>query len=1200
MNSLLKLMLLALSAPALVPGLSARVIAQTPPRQPTRQPTSAAPQPLLQMEGGLQADDATLSDGRFYDIHEFVGQVGQTVTILLESEMFDPYLILADNQGNPIATNDNINSVNANAALIIALPSGGRYRVAVVGQQADAQGPYRLTIHPALADQPNPMLSVAEVTLLEANQRFKEGIERFQRSEFRAALALWETALALFRADTVRSAFLLDSRQGEANSLGNLGLVYDALGDHGRAVNFHQQSLAIKRQLDDRQGEANSLGNLGLVYDALGDYARAIDFLQQSLAIARQLGDSQGEVKSLGNLGLVHYNSGDYGRAIDFHQQSLAIARQLGDRQGEANALGNLGNAYYALGDYGRAIDFHQQSLAITHQLGDRQGEADSLGNLGNAYYTLGDYDRAIDFHQQSLAIDHQLGDHQGEAVSLGGLGNAYYALGDYGRAIDFHQQSLAIARQLGYRQGEAASLGGLGNAYQALGDYGRAIDFLQQTLSLTRQIRDRQFEANSLGNLGVVYDALGDYARAIESHQQSLTIKRQIGDRQGEAKSLGNLGSVYDALGDYARAIDFHQQSLAIARQIGDRQWEAGSLGNLGSAYHALGDYARAIDFHQQSLAIDSQISHRQGEANSLGSLGNVYHALGDYARAIDFHQEHLNIARQIGDRQGEANSLGSLGNAYHALGDYARTIDFHQQSLDITRQLGDRRGESVSLHNLGVLFQGLEDLAEAERYFQLSAHVQESLHSADLADANRLSFLDSQQKTYLLWQTTLMAQGRPETALEVAERGRAQALAASMARSLDLDAPPPNLERIQAIAAAQNATLVEYSVLPSGRLLIWVVQPDGSLQSAESTAAALDDSLLDVTDALASRSPNRNRGAQPIETPLSALVQDAQAALTVRGGSPTQISRQDLDRQLQQLHAVLIEPIAQWLPEDDRQRVIFIPHRELFRVPFAALRDADGQYLIQKHTILTAPSIQSLALTRQHRDRIQTVNATDALVVGNPTLPAALQKEYGWRALPGAEREARQIGGHLSQRLGTLPEVLLHDQATETRVKERLHAARFIHLATHGALTSSSEAAGLPGLQYSLIPGVLAFAASDQDDGGLTADELLELTINDPLNAELVVLSACQTGQGPITSDGVYGLSRTLLTAGVPTLMVSLWDASDYHTVGLMDEFYRQFLGEGQDKGQALRQAMLRMIEQGDNNPQYWAAFTLVGEAQ
>ncbi|NEQ32383.1 MAG: CHAT domain-containing protein, partial [Leptolyngbya sp. SIO4C5] len=936
--------------------------------------------------------------------------------------------------------------------------------------------------------------------------------------------------------------------------------------------------------------------------EALALWQAALDdFRSEAVRAAFPQDSLQGEANALGNLGIAYDSLGDYRQAIDFQRQSLEIAQQIGDRQGEASVLGNLGIAYAALGDYRQAIDFHQQSLEIAQQIGDRQGEADSLGNLGNAYHALGDYLKAIDLHQQSLEIAQQIGDRRGEANALGNLGIAYDALGDYGQAIDFHQQSLEIAQQIGYRLGEASVLGNLGTAYDSLGDYRQAIDFYQQAREIAQQIGDRRGEANSLGSLGSAYHALGDYLKAIDFHQQQLDIARQIGDRQGEANSLGSLGNAYHALGDYQKAIDFYQQAREIARQIGDRRGEAASLTNLGSAYRSLGDYHQAIDFLQQAREIAQQIGYRLGEASVLGNLGSVYAALGDYQKAIDFYQQYLGIARQIGDRRGEAASLTNLGSVYAALGDYRQAIDFHQQAREIAQQIGDRLGEAIALHNLGIAYRDLEDLAAAERYLQASAQVQESLHTDDLPDANRLSLLDSQQRTYRVWQLTLIEQGQPEAALEVAERGRAQALAASMSRFLEEIPSPPDLNRIQAVAAAQNATLVEYSVLPSGRILIWVIQPNGTLYSAESDAAALDESLIEAANVFAGLGQN-GRGGEPPETPLSNLVQDTQAALTVRGGEDgaavAPLDRKQLDRNLQELHALLIEPIAQWLPEDERQQVIFIPHQELFRVPFAALQDDDGIYLIEQHTILTASSIQSLELARQHRERIQTADATDALIVGNPTLPETLVAAYGWQALPGAEREAVKVGSYLSDYLGTALTVLLREQATERRVRERLHTARFIHLATHGTL--ASEPTDLPGLQYSFVPGVLALAESEEENGELTANEILEMTRENPLNAELVVLSACQTGQGPITSDGVYGLSRVLLTAGVPTLVVSLWDASDYHTDLLMDEFYRQFLEEGQDKAQALRQAMLQMINEKDNNPQYWAAFTLMGIAE
>ena len=141
----------------------------------------------------------------------------------------------------------------------------------------------------------------------------------------------------------------------------------------------------------------------------------------------------------------------------------------------------------------------------------------------------------------------------------------------------------------------------------------------------------------------------------------------------------------------------------------------------------------------------------------------------------------------------------------------------------------------------------------------------------------------------------------------------------------------------------------------------------------------------------------------------------------------------------------------------------------------------------------------------------------------------------------------------------------------------------ARIIHLATHGLF---DDIRGLGS--------AIALAPSGKDDGLLTAEEILNLK----LNAELVVLSACDTGRGRLTGDGVIGLSRSLISAGVPSVIVSLWRVPDNTTAGLMVEFYRQ-LDNNPDKAQALRQAMLNTMKQHPN-PRDWAAFTLIGEAE
>ncbi|NES86989.1 MAG: CHAT domain-containing protein, partial [Moorea sp. SIO2B7] len=141
--------------------------------------------------------------------------------------------------------------------------------------------------------------------------------------------------------------------------------------------------------------------------------------------------------------------------------------------------------------------------------------------------------------------------------------------------------------------------------------------------------------------------------------------------------------------------------------------------------------------------------------------------------------------------------------------------------------------------------------------------------------------------------------------------------------------------------------------------------------------------------------------------------------------------------------------------------------------------------------------------------------------------------------------------------------------------------------HLATHGLL-NDFKGQGLPGA-IALAPD----GTGKRNDGLLTANEIFDLK----LKAELVVLSACDTGRGELTGDGVIGLSRALIQAGVPSIIVSLWAVDDASTAYLMQQVYQKWEKTG-DKAKALREAMLATKEQY-RNPVYWAAFTLIGES-
>ncbi|NJM49257.1 MAG: CHAT domain-containing protein [Alkalinema sp. RU_4_3] len=364
------------------------------------------------------------------------------------------------------------------------------------------------------------------------------------------------------------------------------------------------------------------------------------------------------------------------------------------------------------------------------------------------------------------------------------------------------------------------------------------------------------------------------------------------------------------------------------------------------------------------------------------------------------------------------------------------------------------------------------------------------------------------------------------------------------------------PNLAEIRAIAQQHRATLVQYAQGGDRQLYIWVIKPDGTI-----------------------RFHKTDLGNQSLETRLQAT----RDALNVRGRASIAIVKTQVsptppptgENNLRSLHKLLIDPIAADLPTNPEEQVIFLPQGPLFFVPFAALEDAEGKALIDRHTLSVAPAIQALALTDRAQQNTKQ-GAGPALIVGNPTMPTFTNLVLP--PLPGAEKEAKAIAPLLAT------QALVGGGATKAVVLRQMLEARVIHLATHGLLdTVRGE-----------VPGAIALAPSNaQDDGLLSAGEIAELQ----LKADLVVLSACSTGKGDLTGDGVVGLSRSLFLAGVPTVVVSLWDVSDDSTALLMTAFYRHLAQKKLNKAQALRQAMLTTrLKYPD--PKLWAAFNLLGE--
>ncbi len=550
----------------------------------------------------------------------------------------------------------------------------------------------------------------------------------------------------------------------------------------------------------------------------------------------------------------------------------------------------------------------------------------------------------------------------------------------------------------------------------------------------------------------------------------------------------------------------------------------------------------------------------------------------------------------------------------------------------------------------------------------FQLDSHYQflSKINAKKLFEENRKRSeeMGSRLATYIeRWRTQLiddldkvdaLEKGQPffqklipflikldnkSEALVASENSRARAFADLLATRFASTSKPeaiprsitansPTMMQIQQIAQKQKTTLIEYTIVYNlesqyreSKLFIWIVQPTGKVEFS-----SVDLEFLKHTN----------------NTSLEELVNKAHASMAIKNEELTDfdssfiVNNNSFNPYLQQLYQILIESISEFLPDDPNVPLVFIPHSFLFLTPFPALQDKEGNFLVQKHTILTAPSIQVLDLTHESGRKVLDP-FSNALVVGNPRMPSlrrAINEEpQQLKPLPVSGAEATVIASLLNT------QAIIADEATKISIVEQMPKAGLVHLATHGILDDIRELG---------IPGAIALAPYKDDSGLLTAAEIMEM-FGQPhkltLQAELLVLSACATGLGKVTGDGVIGLSRSLMAVGVSRLVVSLWSVSDLSTAFLMIKFYeilkdsiylepagvakalnqaqkwlahlsnmeakqefeklkpyiyQAFTGRSQRVAQAYINKYLEVCERASYpfaNPKYWAAFTTIG---
>ncbi|MGD1903624.1 MAG: CHAT domain-containing protein [Geitlerinemataceae cyanobacterium] len=753
------------------------------------------------------------------------------------------------------------------------------------------------------------------------------------------------------------------------------------------------------------------------------------------------------------------------------------------------------------------------------------------------------------------------------------------YNTGNRAEALRGLERLMAIYELQSNRERLGVDAAWMSSLYIGVGDFERALEWLDRYEQLALEVAPPESLAAFYDNRGLAFAQLGEYQPALAAYDKAITYIER-GENLGMPARTGytwnKMAAVHNRLGESDRAIALFEKSFALAERVEDDALTLQTADYLGKFERERGSYAVAEDYQERALELAEafNVQMREYEENYYSTIAN----LPPEQRAL------IPDAPRFVRRLYEAQRLANLAHTYAAWEKPDRARDFAERAYNLASE--DINGEpdntdfqffDQTMGEIGVTFRVLGDYPRAEEILREAIEVQERVRADQFQEDDRLKvlFSDAFADVFEEMQLVLVAQGKNLEALEISERGRARAFVELISERLDAgrtDAiAPPTLDGMRQLARKLDTTIVEYSPIDSAQqLLIWVVSPDGEIRFENVDYSTLEMSLEHLI--FAARCQNRVCLRHVLGRTRGSFTADSETlqayATPPEPYTASQPSQQrDVNPYLKQLHDLTIAPIADRLPTDPNARIAISPQGSLFLIPFAALQDDTGAYLIERHTLLTTPSIQVLDRTNALRD---TVTTSDALVVGNPTMPDNLSP------LEGAESEARAI----AQILNTQP--LTGNDATEAKIRSNITKSRVVHLATHGTF---DERDGLRS--------AIAFAPTADLDGWITSKELLELD----MNAEMVVLSACSTGRGRITGDGVVGLSRSLVASGAASVVVSLWDVDDGATEALMSSFYDAWARTNLDKAQALRVAMLETMEDYPH-PFFWSAFTFIGE--
>lgn len=809
-----------------------------------------------------------------------------------------------------------------------------------------------------------------------------------------------------------------------------------------------------------------------------------------------------------------------------------------------------------------RSLHLYDAAIEIAQILNDRKRLGAAWYGRGLVLSGVGRTQEAIHAYFLAKRFYEDAGAWRDVLYVLSDLGTLHLIAEDYKQARALSEECLKLAESLKTSDapsgmwpdeyGVASALSTLGALFQREGDYSRAIDHLQRSLAIYQALDKGTMKyganiADTLAAIGRVYKYGGDPRQALQFLQLALAMAQKISRQEMEANFLNDLGVLFLEQEDYGKADDFLAQSLKLQQARNNSLESTRVLLNLGVSAQRRGDLVRALDSFRKSLAGATAVSNRDLMIAAGEGIGAVLREKRQYMEALEILDRSLVIAREVEDQTRIAEIFWRQSEVFLDTGRYDRAVELADRALRLARQLRFSNLSFLSATTLGRAYLEANKAAQAFQTLKQAIEEAETMrHRVAGREEERQLYFENKVAAYHVLIELLAAERQPLDGLLVAERAKARVLL-EMMNSDRTGFPPLIPSDLAGLVRDPSTAYLEY-VVGDERVFLFVLTKNAQQPDIQIYPIPLK------RDDLTSR----------VER-LRQLILDRRAGL----GAP-----------LRELYDLLVKPAEARL--QGKTTLCIIPDGILWELPFHALQPREDRYLIEDFAIYHAPSLGVLKVANDRKGQRAGISPS-LLAFGNPAISREPNDEQ-FEPLPDAETEVKRLADLFPP---NQKRILIGEQASERAFNTFAPGASILHFATHGTFDNRRP------LQSFLLLAKAGAAANE--NGRLEARELLDLK----LNADLAVLSACETARGRIgAGEGVIGLSWAFIAAGCRSTLVTQWKAKSDLTSDWMAGFYQNLEGDKRSKSEALRQASLNLINgRRYQHPFYWAEFILIG---